>query len=85
MTASGEIILAQVPLSVAGLAAEAPALFRRVGNHTMRATGITGYLKNNGSLAEARRMGNHADTRTTQLYDRREDTAPLDEHGKVGI
>jgi hypothetical protein len=55
----------------------------RIGNHTMRATGITDYL--NGSLANARKMANHADTRTTQLYDRREDTASLDEYGKVGI
>jgi len=30
-------------------------------------------------------MANHAGTRTTQLYDRRGDTASLDEYGKVGI
>jgi len=57
----------------------------RIGNHTMRATGISDYLRNGGSLAEARRMANHADTRTTQPCDRREDTASLDEYGKVGI
>jgi integrase/recombinase XerD len=57
----------------------------RIGNHSMRATGITDYLKSDGSLAEARKMANHADTRTTQLYDRRGDTASLDEYGKVGI
>jgi site-specific recombinase XerD len=57
----------------------------RIGNHTMRATGITDYLKSDGSLAEARKMANHADTRTTQLYDRRGDTASLDEYVKVGI
>jgi site-specific recombinase XerD len=57
----------------------------RIGNHSMRATGITDYLKSDGSLAEARKMANHADTRTTQLYDRREDAASLDEYGKVGI
>lgn len=57
----------------------------RIGNHTMRATGITDYLKSNGSLAEARKMANHADTRTTQLYDRRAGTASLDEYTKVGI
>ena len=57
----------------------------RIGNHTMRATGITDYLKSDGSLAEARKMANHADTRTTQLYDRRADSASLDEYGKVGI
>jgi hypothetical protein len=32
----------------------------RIGNHSMRATGITGYLKSDGSLAEARKMANHA-------------------------
>jgi site-specific recombinase XerD len=57
----------------------------RIGNHTMRATGITDYLKSDGVLAEARKMANHAETRTTQLYDRRADTASLDEYGKVGI
>jgi hypothetical protein len=31
------------------------------------------------------KMANHADTRTTQLYDRRGDSASLDEYGKVGI
>jgi site-specific recombinase XerD len=41
----------------------------RIGNHSMRATGMTDYLKNGGSLSEARKMANHADTRTTQLYD----------------
>ena len=38
-----------------------------------------------GSLSEARKMANHADTRTTQLYDRRSDAASLDEYQKVGI
>ena len=57
----------------------------RVGNHSMRATGITDYLKSDGSLSEARKMANHADTRTTQLYDQRSDSASLDEYGKVGI
>jgi hypothetical protein len=42
----------------------------------MRATGITDYLKDKeSSLSEARKMANHADTRTTQLYDRRADAA----------
>jgi integrase/recombinase XerD len=57
----------------------------RIGNHSMRATGITDYLKSDGSLSEARKMANHADIRTTQLYDRRADSASLDEYGKVGI
>jgi site-specific recombinase XerC len=57
----------------------------RIGNHSLRATGITDYLRSDGSLAKAREMANHADTRTTQLYDRRADVASLDEYGKVGI
>ncbi len=57
----------------------------RIGNHSMRATGITDYLKSDGSLSEARKMANHADTRTTQLYDRRGDSASLEEYTKVGI
>jgi integrase len=58
----------------------------KIGNHSLRATGITDYLKAEGaSLSEARKMANHADTRTTQLYDRRGDAASLDEYNKVGI
>lgn len=57
----------------------------KVGNHSLRATGITDYLKSDGSLAEARKMANHADTRTTQLYDRRGDGPALGEYEKVGI
>ena len=49
-------------------------------------TGITDYLKSDGSsLAKACEMAKHADTRTTQFYDRRADVASLDEFGKVGI
>jgi integrase len=57
----------------------------KIGNHSLRATGITDYLKSDGSLAEARKMANNADTRTTQLYDRRGNSASLDEYEKVGI
>ena len=40
-----------------------------VGNHSFRATGITAYLKNGGTLEKAAAMANDASTRTTQLYD----------------
>lgn len=57
----------------------------KIGNHSLRARGITDYPKSDGSPAEARRLANHADTRTAQLYDRRSDAASLREYEKVGI
>ena len=56
-----------------------------IGNHSFRATGITAYLKNGGTLERAAAMANHASTRTTQLYDRRSDTVTLDEVERVMI
>lgn len=57
----------------------------KIGNHSFRATGITAYLKNGGTLKKAASMANHASTRTTQLYDRRADEVTLDEVERVGI
>ena len=51
----------------------------KIGNHTFRATGITAYLKNGGTLERAATMANHASIRTTQLYDRRSDAISHDE------
>ncbi|CAA9532524.1 MAG: Site-specific recombinase XerC [uncultured Sphingomonadaceae bacterium] len=56
-----------------------------IGNHSFRATGITAYLKNGGTLEKAATMANHASTRTTQLYDRRSDDVTLDEVERVLI
>ena len=56
-----------------------------IGNHSFRATGITAYLKNGGTLERAATMANHASTRTTQLYDRRPDDVTLDEVERVSI
>ncbi|GGJ48266.1 tyrosine-type recombinase/integrase [Pseudomonas avellanae] len=55
----------------------------QIGNHTFRATGITAYLKNGGTLENAAAMANHASTRTTQLYDRRRDEISLDEVERI--
>jgi site-specific recombinase XerD len=57
----------------------------KIGNHSFRATGITAYLKNGGTLEKAAAMANHASTRTTQLYDRRRDEMSLDEVERVVI
>jgi site-specific recombinase XerD len=56
-----------------------------IGNHTFRATGITAYLKNGGTLETAAAMANHASTRTTQLYDRRRDDISLDEVERIRV
>lgn len=56
-----------------------------IGNHTFRATGITAYLKNGGTLENAAAMANHASTRTTQLYDRRRDEISLDEVERIQL
>jgi len=39
-------------------------------NHSFRATGITLHQENGGDIESAARLAGHADTRTTQLYDR---------------
>ena len=56
-----------------------------VTNHTFRATGITAYLKNGGTLEKAQQMAAHSSTRTTQLYDRRSDEVTLDEVERIVI
>ncbi len=57
----------------------------RIGNHTFRATGITAYLKNKGTLEAAQHIANHESPGTTKLYDRRQDEISLDEVEKIGI
>jgi integrase len=57
----------------------------KIGNHTFRATGITAYLKNGGTLENAAAIANHASTRTAQLYDRRRDDISLDEVERIRV
>jgi site-specific recombinase XerD len=65
--------------------AAAAGIETAIGNHSFRATGITTYLKNGGTLERAATMANHSSTRTTQLYDRRPDDVTLDEVERVLI
>jgi site-specific recombinase XerD len=73
-----------------GRRAAAAGIATKLGNHSFRATGITAYLKNGGTLEKAAAMANHASTRTTQLYDRRRDEVSLDDRlrsrsdGRIG-
>jgi len=56
-----------------------------IGCHTFRATGITTYLQNGGTLEKAQYMANHESSRTTGLYDRRTDEVTLDEVERIVI
>jgi integrase len=53
--------------------------------HTFRATGLTNFLGNGGTLENAQAMANHASPRTTQLYDRTGDEITLDEVERIAI
>jgi len=57
----------------------------RIEGSQFLGTGITAYLENGGTLEKARQMAAHSSTRTTQLYDRREDRVTLDEVVKINI
>jgi integrase/recombinase XerD len=53
--------------------------------HTFRATGITAYLENGGTVEKAQAIAAHESPRTTKLYDRTSDTLTLDEIEKISI
>lgn len=53
--------------------------------HTFRATGITAYLRNGGTIERAAAIANHESTRTTQLYNRTSDSISLDEIERILI
>jgi integrase len=65
--------------------ARAAGIGTRIGNHTFRATGITTYLKNSGTLEMAQHIASHDSPRTTKLYDRREEAISLDEVERINI
>ncbi|MGI9450170.1 MAG: tyrosine-type recombinase/integrase [Geminicoccaceae bacterium] len=65
--------------------AKAAGITAKISNHTFRASGITNYLENGGVLEKAAAMAAHASTRTTQLYDRRNDQPTLDEFERIRI
>jgi site-specific recombinase XerD len=51
--------------------------------HSFRATGITNYLENGGTLEVAQRIAGHADSRTTKLYDRRGQRVLLEDMERI--
>jgi integrase/recombinase XerD len=63
--------------------ARAAGVSERIGCHTFRATGITVYLQNGGSLEAAQRMAAHESIKTTKLYDRTHEQITLDEVERI--
>ncbi|MGE3109328.1 MAG: tyrosine-type recombinase/integrase [Phycisphaerales bacterium] len=53
--------------------------------HTFRATGITAYLENGGTIENAQAIAGHESPRTTKLYDRTSDEITLDEIERIII
>lgn len=51
--------------------------------HTFRATGITTYLENGGTIENAQQIAAHESPRTTKLYDRTNDVISLDEIERI--
>lgn len=54
-----------------------------IGNHSFRATGITSYLSNGGTLEYAQEMAAHESPRTTKLYDRTKERLTQDEVERI--
>lgn len=54
-------------------------------NHRFRASGITIYLENGGTIENARTIAAHASIKTTQAYDRRDERITLDEISRIRL
>ena len=65
--------------------AEAAGIETAIGCHTFRATGITVYLENGGTLEKAQQMAAHESAKTTKLYDRTSDAITLDEVERIAF
>ena len=62
---------------------EKVGLTSRISPHSFRATGITIYLENGGTLEHAQQIAAHESPRTTKLYDRSSDQITLDEIERI--
>lgn len=65
--------------------AKAAGIETAIGCHTFRATGITVYLTNGGTLEKAQQMAAHESAKTTKLYDRTNDAISLDEVERIAF
>jgi site-specific recombinase XerD len=65
--------------------AEGAGISSEIACHTFRATGITEYLRNGGTIEHAQQIAAHESPRTTKLYDRTSDAISLDEIERIVI
>jgi len=65
--------------------ASTASLSDKVCCHTFRATGITAYLENGGTIENAQAIAAHQSPRTMKLYDRTADEITLDEVERIRI
>ena len=90
-TARGPDVLTRNPMGTADVwrmirrRIKQTSIRTRAGCHSFRATGITCYLENKGTLEKAQQMASHSSPRTTKLYDRTNDQITLDEVEKIVI
>ncbi len=65
--------------------AAAAGITAPIGCHTFRATGITAYLANGGTLEHAQAMAAHESPRTTKLYDRTRERLTREEVERIRL
>jgi len=65
--------------------AMAAGIMAPIGCHSFRATGITAYLSNGGTLEHAQEMAAHESPRTTKLYDRTKERLTQDEVERIRL
>ncbi len=65
--------------------AKAAGLSTKICNHSFRATGITTFLLNGGTVEKAQAIAGHESPKTTNLYDRTNDEITLDEIERILI
>ena len=63
----------------------AAGILAPIGCYSFRATGITAYLLNGGTLEHAQAMAGHESPRTTKLYDRTSERLTQDEVERIRL
>jgi integrase/recombinase XerD len=84
-TLTGEPLHRRNALDMVKRRAKVAGLSDRVCCHTFRATGITAYLENGGTIEHAQQIAAHESPKTTKLYDRTRDQITLDEVERILI